>query len=137
MKKDGFSMKRLEELPKYEVEGQSVLHIIGSAIDAEYMAMSIAVMKPGEKILKHNHKEAEEIYVLSKGKSTIIGGDKKVHVKATTFFRFPPKTQREIINDSDEDATWIFIGAPIDEYLEGKTHAPPPKKNKSRHMATR
>jgi mannose-6-phosphate isomerase-like protein (cupin superfamily) len=129
LKKDGFSMKRLEELPTHKAKGQSALHIIGSAIDAEYMAMSIAIMKPGERILKHNHKEAEEIYVLSKGKSTIIGGDKKVHVEATTFFRFPPKTQREIINDSDEDATWIFIGAPINEYLEGYTHTSPAKKN--------
>jgi mannose-6-phosphate isomerase-like protein (cupin superfamily) len=126
--KDGFTMKRLEELPKYEVKGQSVLHIIGSAIDAEYMAMSIAIMKPGEKILKHNHKEAEEIYVLSKGKSTIVGGNKKVHVEATTFFRFPPKTQREIINDSDEEAVWIFIGAPIDEYLEEDTYKPQTRK---------
>lgn len=130
--KDGFSMKKFEELPRYEVEGQSVLHIIGSAIDAEYIAMSIAVMKPGEKILKHNHKQAEEIYVLSKGESTIIGGDKKVHVKATTFFRFPPKTQREIINDSDGDATWIFIGAPIDEYLEEDTYTPKSLKKKTK-----
>jgi len=130
--KDGFSMKKFEELPKLEVSGQSVLHVIGSAIDAEYIAMSIAVMKPGEKILKHNHKEAEEIYVLTKGKSTIIGGDKKVHVKATTFFRFPAKTQREIINDSDEDATWIFIGAPIDEYLEEETYKPQSRKKKAK-----
>lgn len=128
--KQGFSMKKFEELPKYEVEGQSVLRIIGSAIDAEYMAMSIAVMKPGEKILRHNHKEAEEIYVLTSGRSTIIGGDKKIRVKATTFFRFPPKIQREIINDSDEDATWIFIGAPIDEYLEEDSYTPPKLKRK-------
>jgi len=126
--KDGFSMKKFEELPKYEVEGQSTLRIIGSAIDAKYIAMSIAVMKPGEKILKHNHKEAEEIYVLTKGESTIIGGDEKVKVRATTFFRFPPKTQREIINDSKEDATWIFIGAPIDEYLEEDSYNPPNRK---------
>jgi mannose-6-phosphate isomerase-like protein (cupin superfamily) len=126
--KDGFSMKKLEELPTSKTKGQSVLHIIGSAIDAECIAMSIAIMKPGERILKHNHKEAEEIYILSKGKSTIIGGNKKLHVEATTFFRFPPKTQREIINDSDEEAIWTFIGAPIDEYLEADTYKPPVKK---------
>jgi quercetin dioxygenase-like cupin family protein len=121
-------MKKLEELPTSKTKGQSVLHIIGSAIDAEYVAMSIAIMKPGERILKHNHKEAEEIYILSKGKSTIVGGNKKVHAEATTFFRFPPKTQREIINDSDAEAIWTFIGAPIDEYLEEDTYVPPSKK---------
>jgi uncharacterized RmlC-like cupin family protein len=101
VKDENFSVKKFEELPKYDVEGQSVLRIIGSTVDAEHIAMSIAVMKPGERILKHNHKRAEEIYVLTKGKSTIIGGRKKLHVEATTFFRFPPKIQREIINDSE------------------------------------
>jgi quercetin dioxygenase-like cupin family protein len=131
--KEGFSMKKFEQLPRLEMPGQSRLHVIGSAVDAEHLAMSMAVMKPGEKILKHTHKEAEEVYVLVKGKSKITGGKKIVHAEAPMFFRFPPETPREIVNDSDEDAEWIFIGAPIDEYLEEDTYRPASKtKNKKR-----
>jgi mannose-6-phosphate isomerase-like protein (cupin superfamily) len=128
--KDDFSMKKFEQLPILDMPGQSRLHVIGSAVDAEHIAMSMAVMKPGEKILKHTHKKAEEIYILVKGRSTITGGNKPMKVKAPMFFRFPAKTPRAIINDSDEDAEWIFIGAPIDEYLEEDTYRPPKMKKK-------
>jgi quercetin dioxygenase-like cupin family protein len=130
--KEGFSVKKFEELPRLDMPGQSRLHVIGSAIDAEHLAMSMAVIKPGEKILKHTHKEAEEVYVLVKGKSKITGGNKVVHAEALMFFRFPPMTPRKIVNDSDEDAEWIFIGAPIDEYLEEATYRPSTSKKPSK-----
>ena len=123
-----FSMKTFEELPESKTQGQSLLHVIGSAVDAEHLAMSMAVMKPGEEILEHTHKKAEEVYVLVKGKSKIKAGKKTFHAKALTFFRFPAKTPRGIVNDSKHDAVWIFIGAPIDEYLEESAY--PIKKKK-------
>lgn len=123
-----FSKKKFEELPESKTEGQSLLHIIGSAVDAEHLAMSMAVMKPGEEILEHTHKQAEEVYVLVEGKSKITAGKKIIHAKALTFFRFPPKTSRRIVNDSKSDAVWIFIGAPIDEYLEESAYPPNKKK---------
>lgn len=131
-----FSMKKFGDLMEYEEEGQSMLHVIGSSLGTKYLAMSMTIMGPGEKILEHTHKKAEEVYVLVKGKSRVTAGDKTVDAEGLTFFRFPAKTNRGIVNNSKEDATWFFIGAPIDEYLSVKGYAPP-RRHAQRRTARR
>ncbi len=116
-----FSMKKLEELtksehPQPEYAG-TVLRIIGRDLGAQFLAMSMTIMKPGQKIPLHSHPTAEEIHVLVKGRSRLLVEDEELGVKAITAFRFPPGTRYGLVNDSGEDAMWIFVGAPIDEYL--------------------
>jgi quercetin dioxygenase-like cupin family protein len=98
------------------------------------MAMSMTILKPGQKIPVHSHPTAEEIHLLMKGKSTVIIEGEKVPAEAITTFRFPPHSNYGLINDSTEDATWIFVGAPIGEYLEvyRKKFGPSPDKRKKR-----
>lgn len=117
-------MKRFEDLIEFKEPSQSTLHVIGTSLATKYLAMSMAILKPGEKILEHTHKKAEEVYVLLKGKSRVTAGNKTINAEGLTFFRFPAKTNRGIVNDSREDATWFFIGAPIAEYLSVKGYGP-------------
>jgi quercetin dioxygenase-like cupin family protein len=117
-----FSMKRFEDLteskhPEPEYAG-TVLRIVGRDLGAEHLAMSMTILKPGQKIPVHSHPTAEEIHLIMKGKSTVIIEGERVGAEAITAFRFPPGSNYGLTNDSKEDATWIFVGAPIDEYLE-------------------
>ncbi len=129
---DDFSMKKFDELLEYKEHGQSLLHVIGTSLGTEHVAMSMTVMKPGEKILEHTHKKAEEVYVLVKGKSRVTAGDETIDAEGLTFFRFPARTNRGIVNNSKKEATWFFIGAPIDEYLSVPGYGPSKERAQSR-----
>ena len=56
------------------------------------------------------------------GKSTVTVDGEKVKAEAITAFYFPPGSNYRLINDSKDDATWIFIGAPVDEYVDDKKY---------------
>ena len=127
-------MKRFEDLIEFKERGQSTLHVIGTSLRTEYLAMSMAILKPGERILEHTHKKAEEVYVLLKGKSQVTAGNKAINAKGLTFFRFPAQTNRGIVNNSREEAMWFFIGAPIDEYLSVAGYGPRKRRSRARRI---
>ena len=88
------------------------------SLDARYVAMSMAILKPGQGIELHTHETSEEIYVLAKGRSQLLVDNETHDVEAVTAARFLPGTMYGVNNNSKEDALWFFIGAPIDEYLD-------------------
>ena len=80
-------------------------------LGAEEVAMVMTILKPGQRHGLHNHAEAglEELYVLIDGSSDIIVGDETFHAEAVEFFYLPPDIMRAVHNNSDRDATWIFV----------------------------
>jgi quercetin dioxygenase-like cupin family protein len=119
----GFTMKKFEDIfeskhPEEEYRG-TVLRLIGRDLGAQFMAMSMAILKPGQRIPLHSHPTAEEIHVLFQGKSRVLVETEEFDVEAITALRFPPGSPRYgVINSSDRDAVWLFVGAPIDEYRQ-------------------
>ena len=111
-----FVMKRFKELAERQHPGGAMLRLFGKDLGARHVIMSMSVVKPGERIGMHRHEKAEEIYVLASGASQITIDDTTLDVEAVTVFRFPAATMRGILNNSQDDALWFFVGAPINEY---------------------
>ena len=86
-------------------------------LGCEHLAFSIGHLKPGQSVAHHRHKQAEEIYVLMRGRAQIRIGDQVLDAEAHDAFRIPAAVYRSVYNHSDEDCWWLFMGAPIDEYL--------------------
>ncbi len=111
-----FTMKKLEELNEMKDQGGAILKLVSKGLEAKHIAMSLSVIKPGQRVSHHRHREAEEIYLLVKGRSQVLVDNETFDVEALTALCFPPETMRSVANNSEDDALWIFIGAPPAEF---------------------
>ncbi len=116
LSRESFTMKKLEELNEMKDPGGAILKLVSKGLEAKKIAMSLSTLKPGERVAHHLHERAEEIYLLIQGKSRVHIYDEAFNVEAFTAFCFPPQTMHSVINNSENDAMWIFIGAPATEF---------------------
>lgn len=100
------------------------LRVYSKPLRCEHMAFSIGRVGPGESVSHHRHKESEEIYVLMQGRAQIRIGDEVFEAKQFDAYRVPAHIYRSVYNHSDEECWWMFMGAPIDEYLENEDYKP-------------
>lgn len=100
------------------------LRVYSAPLACEHLAFSIGRLEPGQTVEHHTHREAEEVYVLLSGNSQIRSGDEVIDAKPLDAFRFPPHVPRSVYNNSQETCFWMFIGAPIDEFLEDGDYIP-------------
>ncbi|MDA4121997.1 MAG: cupin domain-containing protein [Thaumarchaeota archaeon] len=87
-------------------------------LGVKHFKLNMTIMHPGNKIPSHSHPTAEEVHLLMSGKSTVTVDGEVIKAEAITAFYMPPGSKYALINDSKADATWVFIGAPVDEYVK-------------------
>lgn len=85
-------------------------------LGCEAFGFTVGRLGPGESVQHHHHREAEEVYLLVQGRSQVRIGDEVVEAKPFDAFRFDPATPRSVYNHTDEEAVWLFMGGPLDEY---------------------
>lgn len=83
----------------------------------EHLAFSIGRLAPGQSVEHHRHKEAEEVYLLLRGKSQIRIDDEVIDARPLEAFRIPAEQYRSVYNNSSEECWWLFMGAPASEFL--------------------
>jgi mannose-6-phosphate isomerase-like protein (cupin superfamily) len=82
-------------------------------LGCEHCGVSFARLSPGFTIPGHTHNRQEEIYLLvSGGAQALVGGNDVVDMEPWTAIRVPPETPRALRAVGDEDAIFVFIGAP-------------------------
>ncbi len=123
-----FIMKKLDEIEEskgsvaVEEYAGTIFKRVSVTLGVKHFKLSMTIMKPGNKIPVHSHPTAEEVHLLMSGKSTLTVDGEKVKAEAITAFYMPPGSHYGLINDSKADATWVFIGAPVDEYIDDKKY---------------
>jgi quercetin dioxygenase-like cupin family protein len=123
-----FKMKKFEDISEskgsvaLEEYAGTVFKRVSVDLGVKHFKLSMTIMKPGQKIPIHSHPTAEEVHLLMNGKSTVTVDGEKVKAEAITAFYFPPGSNYGLINDSKSDAIWIFIGAPVDEYVDDEKY---------------
>lgn len=73
--------------------------------------------EPGSAGVMHAHDEAEEIYILLRGQAELHVEEEVLEAKPLDAFRIPPGVQHTTRNPTSEDAWWLVIGAPPDEFI--------------------
>ena len=116
-KLEDFPCKPLPEDHPWPKRANLSIRAYGSPLGCEHLAFSIGHLRPGQSVEHHRHKQAEEIYVLMRGRAQIRIGDQVLDAEPRDAFRIPAEVYRSVYNHSDEDCWWLFMGAPIDEYL--------------------
>jgi quercetin dioxygenase-like cupin family protein len=101
------------------------LRVYGSPLKTQHLAFSIGYLEPGQSVEHHRHEQAEEVYLLIEGHSQIRIGDEVIDAKPLDAFRIPAPVYRSVYNNSDQPCRWVFMGAPIDEFLANPVYNPP------------
>jgi mannose-6-phosphate isomerase-like protein (cupin superfamily) len=103
--------------------------IYSAPLAVERFVFIVSRQPPGTKGVMHAHPDAEEIYILAGGDAAIRMGDEVFRAKPLDAFRAAPGTEHANFNDGDEDAYWVVIATPNDEfvaesdwYASGVTH---------------
>ena len=65
----------------------------------------------------HAHDEAEEVYVLLRGSAAVRVEDELIEMAPLDAVRVAAGVQHTTENHSGEDAWWLVIGSPTDEFV--------------------
>lgn len=87
-------------------------------LGCQHLAFSIGRLAPGQSVEHHRHKEAEEVYLLLRGKGQIRIDNEVIDAQPLDAFRIPPQAYRSVFNNSTDECWWLFMGAPVAEFLE-------------------
>ena len=91
--------------------------IYSGPLACENFAFIVNRQEPGDAGVMHHHDEAEEIYVLLRGEAEMLVEDEVIRAKPLDAFRIPALVEHTTRNPTDEDAWWLVIGAPADEFI--------------------
>lgn len=89
-----------------------------NVLGCDHIAFCLVRIGPGQSGQHHRHAEAEEIHLLIRGKCQMLIDDEVVDAKELDAIRVPAPVNRSFHNNSDQDAWWIVMGAPMDEFRE-------------------
>jgi uncharacterized cupin superfamily protein len=94
----------------------SVKRPVGSALDAEQLAMNYYELAPDESFAfgYHAHDDQEELFYVIEGTATFETDDGDVTVEAGDVIRFAPGEFQQGRNDTDERVRALAVGAPAD-----------------------
>lgn len=114
MSSSTYSMARWDELKDYPGE---TCRIYSGPLACEHIAFIINRQEPGSAGAMHAHDVAEEIYVLLNGQAEMLVEDEVIEARPLDAFRIPAGVQHTTRNSTTEDALWLVIGAPPDEFV--------------------
>ncbi|MCB0873750.1 MAG: cupin domain-containing protein [Actinobacteria bacterium] len=87
---------------------------IAGAVGATEMAARMWRFGPGDAMPLHRHGVQEELYtLLSGGPQTMQIGLEEIEVEDGDWICVPKDTPRRIMNQSDRDAAWLIVAAPV------------------------
>ncbi|MDO8210874.1 cupin domain-containing protein [Conexibacter sp. CPCC 206217] len=72
-------------------------------------------LKPGEASTWHRHATQHELYVVLEGTGRVrIGEEERLTLAPLSTLLVEPRTLRQLFNDTDADALWLVVGAPLE-----------------------
>ena len=107
---------RWEDQPSYVYPSGTVLRRFeeGLNLGSGLLRMSVARLLPGQDVDPHRHYTMSEIYYLMRGKGQFRIDDQVIDAEENSACFFPPEPMRSVYNNSDQEAWWLFVGAPPD-----------------------
>src|SRR5438874_4901697 len=99
--------------PIHERGGQSsYLLLAAGQYDTKNLAVTWVDCPPGSEQQLHQHATQEQVYVIVRGRGTMIVGDEEQDVDEGTLVVIPRRTQHAIRNTSAEPMSYVSATSP-------------------------
>jgi uncharacterized cupin superfamily protein len=85
---------------------------LAKQLEAETLGARFWRLRPGQASTKHRHFDQHELYVLLEGTGRIRVDDELFTLEPHSAVFVEPEHDRQLFNDTDEDALWLIVGAP-------------------------
>lgn len=72
-------------------------------------------LRPGDSLGAHYHRRVEENFYITSGSPTMVVNGQRIPAKPGDVFRLEPQDRHDLVNDSPEVATAVFIKFPFDK----------------------
>ena len=109
---DDAAVLTLEDVPVDRFPESGIPHRkLTEALGATEMRVTAVTLEPGQATDAHAHERQEEIYVALDGGRVEIDGEER-EVAPGGVVRVGPDPARRVVNESDEERTWLMFGAP-------------------------
>lgn len=87
----------------------------GLHLNTGLLRMSVARVGPGQDVDHHDHNTMSEVYFLMRGKGQFRVDNQLIDAEEHTAMFFHPGVMRSVVNNSNEDAWWLFVGSPPEQ----------------------
>jgi quercetin dioxygenase-like cupin family protein len=71
-------------------------------------------LRPGQASTRHRHREQTELYVVLEGTGRMRVDDEALTLEPLSAVVVDPATVRQVFNDTEADALWLVVGAPVE-----------------------
>jgi mannose-6-phosphate isomerase-like protein (cupin superfamily) len=114
--------RRVEDSPRERRGGQVSFLLLGSGeYGSERLAVTWVEGEPGSQQPLHRHADAEQVYVIVRGRGEMIVGDERKEVGARSMIFTPPGTDHAIRNIGTERMVYVSAtSAPFDAARSGR-----------------
>ena len=112
---DDYRMVHVDDVEPEPSTGSGTMHVdLVEGLGCTKMRPKVWYLSPGDAMSFHRQTEQEEFYYVLDGPGRIkIGADEEIHdVPTGTTVRIPPETPRQVLNDTEDEHTWLVVGAP-------------------------
>lgn len=82
----------------------------------QHLSVVLLRLGPGQSGTHHRHASAEELHFLLEGRCQVMVEDEVFEARKFDAVLVPPESNRSLYNHSDEDAWWLVVAAPPDEF---------------------
>lgn len=69
-------------------------------------------LAPGQASTRHRHRAQHELYLVLEGTGRMRVGDELLTLAPLSSVHVPPRTVRQVFNDTAADVLWLVAGAP-------------------------
>lgn len=111
----GYRVLRAEDAFWRPSNQMSVLNTdLGKQLGSEQFGARLWRLAPGQASTRHRHLSQQELYVVIEGTGRIRVDDELLTLSPLSAVLVDPDTLRQVFNDTDEDALWLMVGAPVE-----------------------
>jgi quercetin dioxygenase-like cupin family protein len=87
---------------------------LAKQVGATTVAARLWRLTPGQASTRHRHPEQSELYVVLEGTGRMRVGDELLTLEPLSAVHVDPDTVRQVFNDTEADALWLVVGAPLE-----------------------
>ncbi len=87
---------------------------LAKQLSATTMSARLWRLRPGQASTRHRHVAQQELYIVLEGTGRVRVEEELLTLTRLSALLVEPQSLRQVFNDSDEEALWLVLGAPVE-----------------------